>query len=300
VELLVVIAIIGILVALLLPAIQAAREAARRSQCTNNLKQIGLAIQLYESAKKHFPGSRIDCFHNTWHGELWPFLEEEAIAQSWDPQKSFHFQPRMNIEYQVATYYCPTRRSPPQLSQPVCEERDAVAHRGGALADYACVIGDDATPNDNWTDYGPTEEKRPHGCFVGIDCDCSGSVPNYKLLGNCYYPLKLKMVVDGLSKMLYVGEKHVVQGRLGEDSGGDCSVYNPDGSSMFCRWAGKNHPLAISPSEERNGQFGSYHPGICQFVFGDGGVHPVRSSMDSVILGYLADRRDGNMVPEGI
>jgi prepilin-type N-terminal cleavage/methylation domain-containing protein len=96
VELLVVIAIIGILVALLLPAIQAARESARRSQCTNNLKQIGLAIQLYESAKKHLPASRIGV--DTWASELWHYLEEGSIAQQWDPLKPYWYQPQQNVE----------------------------------------------------------------------------------------------------------------------------------------------------------------------------------------------------------
>lgn len=94
VELLVVIAIIGILVALLLPAVQAAREAARRSQCINNLKQIGLALHNYHDTKGQFPesqtysgnGSGTNCepgFYS-WHSMLLPFIEENALYDSID------------------------------------------------------------------------------------------------------------------------------------------------------------------------------------------------------------------------
>lgn len=79
VELLVVIAIIGILVALLLPAIQAAREAARRSQCMNNLKQIGVALQNYHSTKKTFPAGAALGEGSMWSGSLLPYLEEAAL-----------------------------------------------------------------------------------------------------------------------------------------------------------------------------------------------------------------------------
>jgi type II secretory pathway pseudopilin PulG len=299
VELLVVIAIIGILVALLLPAIQAAREAARRSQCGNNLKQIGLAIQLYESAKKHLPGSRLDCYHNTWAGELWPFLEEEAIKQQWGPAAAFHFQPRPNIEYQVASYHCPTRRSPPQLSQPVCEQKENAPHRGGALSDYAVVIGNDDKPADGWLIY-TNDKDRPSGCFVGVECRCEGALPNRRMLGGCKYPIKLKMIVDGLSKMLYVGEKHVPPNLLGQKDGLDCSIYNSDHMIMPGRFAGQRFPLAAGLNETPIGQFGSWHPGICQFVLGDGSVRGFAPSMNAVVLSYLADRRDGNVVEEGI
>src|SRR5688500_9427944 len=94
VELLVVIAIIGVLIALLLPAIQAAREAARRSQCQNNLKQIGLALQLHHDSKNRFPAassgsplhpSGADQYAVSWSFELLPFMEQRAIYEAHDP-----------------------------------------------------------------------------------------------------------------------------------------------------------------------------------------------------------------------
>ena len=98
VELLVVIAIIGILIALLLPAVQAAREAARRSQCANNLKQIGLALLNYEDAFKTLPPSVVyGCpgdrttataeipYHHTWITRILPFLEQQALYDQMDP-----------------------------------------------------------------------------------------------------------------------------------------------------------------------------------------------------------------------
>jgi len=79
VELLVVIAIIGVLVALLLPAIQAAREAARRVQCTSHLKQLGLAVQNFHDSKNRIPSSRRSPDFDTWAAELWPYLKEIVL-----------------------------------------------------------------------------------------------------------------------------------------------------------------------------------------------------------------------------
>src|SRR5262245_49008898 len=80
VELLVVIAIIGILVALLLPAIQAAREAARRAQCVNNLKQLGVAFQNYHDTHKRLPIGAYSCCNGTWQMYILPFIEEQQLA----------------------------------------------------------------------------------------------------------------------------------------------------------------------------------------------------------------------------
>lgn len=136
VELLVVIAIIGIMVGLLLPAVQAAREAARRMQCSNNLKQIGLAIHNYESAHRWFPSGYISYATRTGNGPAWaaidpdtwdaapgwgwgalilPFLEQGNLSQSlnmerpiWDPQN------REAVRAKLPVYLCPSATGPPQ------------------------------------------------------------------------------------------------------------------------------------------------------------------------------------------
>ena len=96
IELLVVIAIIGILIALLLPAVQSAREAARRIQCSNNLKQIGLAVQIMSDVVNHLPASRLGCHHGTWATELWPYLEDDAPHRAMAPaSKAYHYQPSL-------------------------------------------------------------------------------------------------------------------------------------------------------------------------------------------------------------
>src|SRR5213595_1025276 len=91
VELLVVIAIIGVLVSLLLPAVQAAREAARRSQCQNHLKQVGLGVHGFEDIYKSLPHSRYDDRY-TWAVEILPFLEQKALFEQWDLTKRYYLQ----------------------------------------------------------------------------------------------------------------------------------------------------------------------------------------------------------------
>lgn len=102
VELLVVIAIIGILVALLLPAVQAARESARRAQCMNNSKQITLAIHAFHEAKEMFPPAALDCCHGTWMMSIMPYVEEINLSRMYKglgtfgnlnstPDKPFYF-----------------------------------------------------------------------------------------------------------------------------------------------------------------------------------------------------------------
>ncbi len=114
IELLVVIGIIGLLVALLLPAIQAAREAARRSQCSNNLKQIGVALHNYQTANSRFPPITVLPVGQTFepwsaHARLLPYLEEAGLAQLVDWQKSPEFTGNpLAAQTRVAVYVCPS------------------------------------------------------------------------------------------------------------------------------------------------------------------------------------------------
>ena len=114
VEVLVVIAIIGILVAFLLPAIQAAREAARRTQCQNNLKQIGLAVQSHHDTRKAFPmgRNRFDQFAVSWAFFLLPYMEETAVYNSWDSKARVDDPTNKHaMRTPIDTYACPSRRS---------------------------------------------------------------------------------------------------------------------------------------------------------------------------------------------
>src|SRR6476620_1201672 len=125
VELLVVIAIIGVLVALLLPAIQAAREAARRSQCGNNMRQLSLAVLNYESSRKELPPAGIaqvlkdpkfgvDIFNPlggmrfSWIVEVLPFMEEQSLFDKFDHSKSIMFQDQNLQTVAIATLLCPS------------------------------------------------------------------------------------------------------------------------------------------------------------------------------------------------
>ena len=304
VELLVVIAIIGVLVALLLPAVQAAREAARRSQCTNNLKQLGLAVHNYESAKKGLPPSRVNCHHGSWYSELWPYIEQGALAGQWDPKKSYHYQPLANIRTQIAAFYCPSRRSagPDQLSSAadgVGDGRLSVPHRSGALGDYAACAGDgDGNFVSDINVGGVFLVPKPYGTRAsdnGGIAPCDGTDPDLLFKGMTLN-VKLKSVTDGASNTILIGEKHLPLQGFGLYTFGDSSIYNVDGIIPMIRFAGPGFAIALSPDElQTAGQytkFGSVHPGLCQFAFVDGSIRALDVSIDTQLLGYLADRND--------
>ena len=154
VELLVVIAIIGVLVALLLPAVQAARESARRAHCQNNLRQLGLVLELHVDTYGHFPaGYRLDSPTGTFVTDVLPMLEQQNVwydrHKNWDDPAN-----RQAIRTQLALLICPAspsgRRADTHLPVLLPAAGD-YAPTHGVNAKYCRVVG--------WPLYNPPDEK---------------------------------------------------------------------------------------------------------------------------------------------
>jgi prepilin-type N-terminal cleavage/methylation domain-containing protein len=303
IEVLIVVAIIGILIQIGLPAIMSAREASRRAKCANSLRQIGLVVQNYHNAKKGFPPNRLQCFHGTWATELWPYLEEKALTNLWDPQKAFWYHPVEAREAQMSILYCPSRRKPPKLSRSGQEDRKiGPAGVVGGLSDYAACMGDGSVPNDYF-------EARANGIFVTSNAKlpeahphrCAGEFPNLLFHGEQLY-VRMKDVTDGASKTLPVGEKYLPTDGFGyfydgRTLYGDSSVYNPDHRESLGRFAGPTNSFVddSAPPRRRVVPFGGSHVGVGQFAYSDGSVHSVSMDINGEILGYLANRSDGQL-----
>jgi prepilin-type N-terminal cleavage/methylation domain-containing protein len=290
VELLVVIAIIGLLIALLLPAVQSAREAARRTQCINNLKQMGLAVQNFHDVKKFLPPSRIDNDYLTWAVVILPYMEEQNYYEQWDLTRPYANQNVNVTRRAVATYFCPSRRRP--------DEAFSNDTPSGGLSDYAAVAG---TGNANGFADAPNIANRPNGVFArGRPVVKTGiQILDWKST------VRMDDVIDGTSQTLLIGEKHQ---RMDKKFGTaeDRSVYNSGNANNYRRFAGR----AVPPDSEHytlarddnlhlvqaldNRKFGSRHRDVtCQFVLVDGSVRQFREATSVDVLTALATRKGG-------
>jgi prepilin-type N-terminal cleavage/methylation domain-containing protein len=303
VELLVVITIIGILIALLLPAVQAAREAARQTQCGNNLKQMALGVHDFHSAYGGVPPLFSDgTGHASWMVHILPYIEQQAqydaIVTDGRQVYTLVGLPGKPLNTQIPAYYCPTRRSPPQLSTIDVQRHGTGPMTIGALCDYAICIGNNSPP---WTNsYAESNGMGRHA----VACVTTGTEPALKLV-SWKYAITFAQVTDGLSNTLLIGEKHLNPDHLGDYQYGDGTFYNDDWPVSYGRFAGISYPLAVFPTDPipinvLAGRFGSWHSnGVCGFAMGDASVQKLSPAIDSTVLEHLAVINDGHVIPAG-
>jgi len=289
VELLVVIAIIGVLVSLLMPAVQAAREAARRTQCTNNLKQLGLASHNFHDTYQFLPpafiGDNSDTPNGwaTWGALVLPFIEGGNQYAKWDVTRRASMQPAEAYQPQVKTYLCPSR------PLPVLSISD-FATPGGSLSDYAASFGTEALyTNSN----GALIPNLPY-----VAQDATGEWRVTKWAGQTGFA----DILDGTSNTTLFGEKHIRPNSLrgkNEDRSVFSGVRNTHRRMMGISPNGNLRPL-LPPKVQTlplaNSSFGGPHPGVCQFAFCDGSVRSLKITADLQTLSYLVTRDDGQVI----
>jgi len=285
VELLVVIAIIGVLVGLLLPAVQSAREAARRAQCSNNLKQIGLAVQAYHDARRELPPSRVTNHHATWLFLILPQMEEQPLYDLWPQTIDFYDLPDETRATIVNGFICPSQghESLTVELQPDGTHPHLNGPYVGSISDYHAVSGSTCFG----TSFPGTKSVELDGALL------YGWYPNWDgSQSGSRYPFSvsqwksrtaMKNVTDGASQTLLCGE---VTRSSAERTHAFCGDHNRG------RLVGELRPLAQSKGQ---GGFGSEHPGIVQFGMLDGSVQVIQQDIDPAVLDAMASRAGGEV-----
>jgi prepilin-type N-terminal cleavage/methylation domain-containing protein len=326
VELLVVIAIIGILVALLLPAIQAAREAARRAQCMNNLKQIGLATHGFHDSRSKLPPIRIQDGQPTWLMLILDYMEESQIKDLWDfEQGCFYDQDYATRTAIVDGLICPSQQHERKI---VVGPNPSDGHTGhtpptagepgnyeGSISDYHGVLGS-ACPVQLPGFPAPSYPFDPDGGWGYLADGPNPMLPRPAQMSGFFVPTStptepnnrgirtwkprtgLKDIIDGTSKTLFGGEVGRGTSERGHAFNGDHSTglkigWGKRSSGSTVPNSGFAEKPEFSPDEGGDVGFGSVHSGVVLFVLCDGSVQPVSKDIDLKVLDAAATRAGG-------
>jgi prepilin-type N-terminal cleavage/methylation domain-containing protein len=306
VELLVVIAIIGILVALLLPAVQAARESARRKQCMNHLKQIGLASHLVVDTYKTFPSAGLgpwpeitlssnavvspDDQQIGWGYQILPFLEEKAVHDVRGATPNPLLITQADVHQRVATngvtfYFCPSRRAPStQDTRYLMDYASSVPTHLGLHLTSAPRFSE----GEYWCNRDPFDRNVNEKAIA--KCNALGIITRTPRYGTATKP---SQVVDGLSSTMMYGEKWIISTayETGEwyDDRGWTDGYDPD---IVRSTALPPRPDAPRDISQGPFAFGGTHPGGFNASFGDGAIHFIAWEVDPTTFNRWGNRRD--------
>jgi len=291
IELLVVIAIIGILIALLLPAVQKVREAANRMSCQNNLKQMGLALHNYHDANEAFPPGQTDSpKKQTWVAYVLPYLEQDNIYRGYD-FLHYHWYDGPNtalVGNQLKVMQCPSAE--PNRFEDSTNERPGIDVRA-ACSDYGAIGNVDAALVDGGWIPGPLPPKNnavliaAHGTRIAEILDgTSQTMMVAESAGRPVHYIVGRIIVNDPSDPVYGA------GWADWDNGFQIHGATPDGRQMV-------GPCAINCSNNKG--IYSFHTGGANVLFADGSVHFLREGMTIQVVAALATRAGGEVVPEG-
>lgn len=303
VELLVVIAIIGVLVALLLPAVQAAREAARRSQCMNNLRQVGLAALNFEQVHQALPAGSTTLrssiggpYLSTWSVDILPFMEQQNVYDLWDPEQGFSRPQNQQLrETFMDVYQCPSDTELNLLAEP---ESGPGNNREWAPGSYRAMSGH--SPGINGDHYWDNPEAASESYETDMPLKLRGAMyavatkpsagAGRRIGKRKFVPTKMAQITDGTSNTFLVGEYHTstYQGRRSFWAYAYTS-YNQSSAFYESRTLLADYIKCVDigggGAHTCKRAWGSLHAGgAIQFVFCDGSVHSISPDVDMEVF----------------